>query len=205
MSNEINGWSEKQEQIILAAQKRFGLYGMEKTSMQEIASDLGMTKGSIYYYFPDKEHLYLEVIKKEFNEFEKTILERIRDFTDPEEMMVEYVRVRVSLFQSFLNLSRFRLEGASGLKSVMQKFWIESTAKENKIISLIFSYGVEKKILKMEDPAEMSRLFLDVLKGLRMLSIRDKQFFYMEQNEIDQLVDKSVVFTGIFMHGLKAR
>ena len=55
----------KTEQIIKVAQKRFGQYGFEKTTMNEIASDLNMCKGSLYYYFPDKEHLYIAVAKKE--------------------------------------------------------------------------------------------------------------------------------------------
>ena len=55
----------KTEQIIKFAQKRFGQYGFEKTTMNEIASDLNMCKGSLYYYFPDKEHIYLAVAKKE--------------------------------------------------------------------------------------------------------------------------------------------
>jgi AcrR family transcriptional regulator len=34
----------KAELIIQIAQKRFGLYGIEKTSMREIAGDLGISK-----------------------------------------------------------------------------------------------------------------------------------------------------------------
>jgi AcrR family transcriptional regulator len=204
MSKESGGYSDKQDQIVSAAQKRFGLYGVEKTTMQEIAMDLGMTKGSIYYYFPDKEHLYLEVVKREFNVFETAISSRLRDLSDPEMMLVEYVRVRASLFQSFLNLSRFKIEGVPGLKSFMQAFWNESLAKEREIISMIFSFGIEKKMLIMDDPVSMSLLFLDLLKGLRMISLRDKQLFYMEQPELEILVEKSVKFARIFFKGLKA-
>jgi hypothetical protein len=50
----------------------------------------------------------------------------------------------------------------------------------------------------------MSLLFLDLLKGLRMMSLRDKQLFYMEPQELDQLVEKSVDFTRIFIKGLRA-
>ncbi|HEY4784669.1 MAG TPA: helix-turn-helix domain-containing protein, partial [Bacteroidales bacterium] len=50
--------AEKLEVILKAAQKRFGLYGLEKTTMKEIASDMGMSKAALYYYFPDKEGLF---------------------------------------------------------------------------------------------------------------------------------------------------
>ncbi len=72
--------SEKgnKEQLILeAAQKRFGMYGIEKTSMREIADDLKLSKASLYYYFPDKESLYRAVIEKEQGEFIERIRERM--------------------------------------------------------------------------------------------------------------------------------
>ena len=47
--------SKKLKLIIEASQKRFGIFGVEKTSMREIADDLKLSKASLYYYFPDKE------------------------------------------------------------------------------------------------------------------------------------------------------
>ena len=65
-----NGENEdKRNNILEIAQKRFGMYGLAKTTMQEIANDLGMSKGSLYYYFPDKERLYAAVLEKEQNVF----------------------------------------------------------------------------------------------------------------------------------------
>ena len=61
--------NNKTDLIIEAAQKRFGLYGVEKTSMREIANDLKLSKASLYYYFPDKESLYKAVVEKEQKEF----------------------------------------------------------------------------------------------------------------------------------------
>ena len=41
--------NDKVQMIIEASQKRFGLYGIEKTSMREIANDLKLSKASLYY------------------------------------------------------------------------------------------------------------------------------------------------------------
>ena len=34
-----------------AARKRFRHYGLTKTTMNDIAADIGMSKASLYYYF----------------------------------------------------------------------------------------------------------------------------------------------------------
>ena len=70
--------TNKMQQIIDVAQKRFGVYGLEKTSMREIAEDLNLSKASLYYYFPDKESLYRAVVEKEQDEFIAKISENIK-------------------------------------------------------------------------------------------------------------------------------
>lgn len=45
--------------ILEAARKRFAHFGISKTTMNEIAADIGMSKASLYYYFPDKEKLFV--------------------------------------------------------------------------------------------------------------------------------------------------
>jgi len=76
--NNIKSVSERSDKIrmiIEASQKRFGLFGIEKTSMREIADDLKLSKASLYYYFTDKESLYKAVKEKE-KEIIKKIFEK---------------------------------------------------------------------------------------------------------------------------------
>lgn len=42
------------EQILDAADKRFRVYGFKKTTLAEIATDLGMSTANLYRYFPSK-------------------------------------------------------------------------------------------------------------------------------------------------------
>jgi AcrR family transcriptional regulator len=55
---------KKKTLIIEAAQKRFSHFGVGKTTMNEIADDLSISKASLYYYFPDKLNLYAAVLQK---------------------------------------------------------------------------------------------------------------------------------------------
>src|SRR5665648_72271 len=102
--------SIKLQQITETAQKLFGLYGVEKTSMREIADDLNLSKASLYYYFPDKESLYKAVIEKEQDEFIIKIHEKIRSIKEPGLLLREYAVTRLSYFRTLLNLSRLRWE-----------------------------------------------------------------------------------------------
>jgi AcrR family transcriptional regulator len=195
--------SDKVQLIIEAAQKRFGLYGIEKTSMREIADDLKLSKASLYYYFPDKESLYRAVVKKEQEEFLNKISERILSFHEPEQLLLEYTNARLSYFRTLLNLSRLRLEEYSDLKPVFKETILLFNEKEQEIIIKIFNKGISNGIFFIKNPDATASLFLDLLKGLRISVFNDKKTLFIEQDEFSRLLENTNAFTKIFINGLK--
>ncbi len=55
-----NGQGKRREAILHAAEKVFEAYGFAETTMDAVAAEAGVSKGSIYNYFPSKEDLVLE-------------------------------------------------------------------------------------------------------------------------------------------------
>ena len=49
---------DKLNEIYKAALKVFGAYGFKKATMEDIAGELGLTKGALYQYAKDKRDLY---------------------------------------------------------------------------------------------------------------------------------------------------
>lgn len=195
--------SDKISLITEAAQKRFGLFGVEKTSMREIANDLKLSKASLYYYFPDKESLYKAVVEKEQQEFIAKISERILRIEEPEQLLREYAVSRLSYFRTLLNLSRLRLEAYSDIKPVFRETISEFKEKEKEIVVMILFKGVRAGIFSIGDTYQAASLFLDLLRGLRVSVVNDKITLFIEQEEYDSLLEKTIAFTDIFIKGLK--
>src|SRR6185312_1322857 len=72
----------KKEKILEAAYQRFLHYGYSKTTMNEIAGDLSMSKALLYYYFPDKSQLYVAVMRKLAHDFIQMLSESVAQSTD---------------------------------------------------------------------------------------------------------------------------
>jgi AcrR family transcriptional regulator len=72
----------KREKILEASYQRFLHYGYSKTTMNEIAGDLSMSKALLYYYFPDKSELYMAVMRKLANDYLKQLEDKLGHFTD---------------------------------------------------------------------------------------------------------------------------
>jgi AcrR family transcriptional regulator len=204
-ADSVSDKNNKVRLIIEVAQNRFGLFGVEKTSMREIANDIKLSKASLYYYFPDKESLYKAVIEKEQNEFLARISEKILNIQEPEHLLREYVKTRLSYFRTLLNISRLRLEAYSGLKPVVRDTINLFKEKEKEIIVRIFEKGISKGIFSIKDTDQTASLFLDLLKGLRISVVNDKKMLVIEQEEYDGLLEKTISFTDIFINGLKIK
>jgi AcrR family transcriptional regulator len=204
--NKIEMLSEKEikvQQIIEAAQKRFGLYGIEKTSMREISDDLHLSKASLYYYFPDKESLYIAVVEKEQAEFLEKILERTNKIKEADKLLLEYAIVRLSYFRTLLNLSRLRFEVYSNLRPIIKETLSNFRGREMKIIVRIIEKGIRDGIFFTEDPELAASLFLDLLRGLRITILNDRKSLVIGQEEFDKLIEKTNSLTEIYIRGLK--
>ena len=194
---------EKKESIIEVAQRLFGIFGLEKISMREIASELGLSKASLYYYFPDKESLYIAVVDKEQAEFLENVSELKEKNYPPDEFLVEYVSLRLSFFRSLLNLSRFRADYFSSLKPSFRDTFISFRAKELEIISEVLSRGRETGDFGKIDCKNMAALYLDILRGLRISMVNSKVNMYLDQDEYEDLLRKSIDSARIFTAGIR--
>ena len=63
MTNDNN----QKEIIIAAATTLFSRFGLDKTTMEDIAKAAKKGKSSLYYYFKSKEQVFAEVIRKEIS------------------------------------------------------------------------------------------------------------------------------------------
>jgi AcrR family transcriptional regulator len=201
-SKRINS---RRNQIIEVAQKLFGKYSIEKVSVHEIAAELHLSKASIYYYFPDKEHLFKAVLEKEQTEFISRISEKLMKMNDPEKMLFEYVSMRLQYFSRLMNLSRLRLEVFANIKPVFRSAGKVFKEKEKEILIQIFTRGIRNKVWKINDPDSTALLFLDILRGLRMEAINDRHTIVLEDAEFERLLNRITAFTRIFSEGMKIK
>ncbi|MDP4223082.1 MAG: TetR/AcrR family transcriptional regulator [Bacteroidota bacterium] len=193
---------DKSEKIIGTAQQLFGLYGVEKTTMQEIADDLQISKASLYYYFPDKESLYTAVIRKEQMEFLKILENDLKFIKDPADCLRKYTLARLTYFRKLMNLSRIRLESYSVLRPKLAGSMVDFREEEKKLIIKILEQGKETGRFNIADTEKTSALFLDLLRGLRSAFITDKELLVIDNSEYKILSEKVIGITEIFIKGL---
>lgn len=83
------------EKIMAAAILLFSKYGYKKTTLEEIAGELQMTKGSIYRYFVNKEDLYHQAVSKLLDEWRNFVKESIAADTKPLEKLLHMAEMAI--------------------------------------------------------------------------------------------------------------
>ncbi len=201
--DELNFKPEKKDTIIGAAQKLFGIYGLEKVSMREIANELGLSKASLYYYFPDKESLYIAVVEKEQAEFLSGLENLISKINRPDEFLIDYASRRLSFFRNLLNLSMLRAEYYYSLRPAFRDTFSNFREKEREIITGILEKGKKDDVFVEIDSALVASIYLDVLRGLRISMVNTKiNMLYISEDEYDELRRKTIEFSRIFSRGI---
>jgi AcrR family transcriptional regulator len=71
-----------QEQIYEVSLNIFAKYGYKKTTMEDIAGELGMTQGNIYLYVKNKRDLYEKSVLYALYKFEKHMVEALESEED---------------------------------------------------------------------------------------------------------------------------
>ena len=82
---------ESRAAILRAAAKEFAEHGTAGARTDAIARAAGVNKALLYYYFKDKETLYLAVLEDAFSGLKKTVFRVLDGNLPPREKMLAYV------------------------------------------------------------------------------------------------------------------
>jgi len=157
--------SEKRGQILSLAKKRFERFGYSKTTVDEIASDAGVSKRTLYQEFESKEKILQELFMFEALSVRRAILNQIKKITDPVEKLQTYLR----LGKKYLDQNPFIgnvLNDESGFFSPFLKdkpIVVEEGIEE--IMVSILKEGMEKDVFRKMDEKVVGHCIFLLFKG----------------------------------------
>ena len=158
--------NEQKERILSAAKNLFSRFGLEKTTMEDIAKAAGKGKSSLYYYFKSKEEVYAEVIRKEIAGLKTTIRKAIEEEDDPYNKFTKFVVTRLNYLNEkadqYTTIKDEYLKHYQFIQNLTADYsdWEISTIKD------IIEYGRDRGLFLVTDSEAISRAIFFALKGL---------------------------------------
>lgn len=94
---------DRKEELLEAALEEFSAKSFEEASLNRIIKDAGISKGTFYYHFQDKQALYLSLIQAAVDAKLEFMSTRLRDYVHDDDL---------SIFESLKLQARFGIEFA---------------------------------------------------------------------------------------------
>jgi len=174
MPRILTGYREEvRKKIVEAAYSLFLQKGYHRTTMEEIASLLGVTKPAIYQYFPGKEDLYAAVAEHGREEL-AAILERSfnnRDLRAGSEIMFDTLARYTPQFNSMYSEMMLLAAHNERIRDLLRQDRIEDIRIVEQFIARqqekgLISGKLDSRVLAIACDALVNGLLIDIIAGL---------------------------------------
>jgi AcrR family transcriptional regulator len=153
-------------QIIKAALHVFGECGLANARLQDIAAEAGVSKGTIYLYFPNKEELFREMIRQT----SVAAIERAEDALSrarfrPTNELLAFMRVYWAFARSpeFSTIHRLVLGELHQFPDLAQFYAREVVARGQKLLGGIIARGIDAGEFRPIDPMVAARMLVALI------------------------------------------
>lgn len=180
--------------IAAAARRQFTALGFHRTTMDDLAGELGMSKKTLYAHFPGKEALISHLMESKITEVRQGTRAIVEDESVPvveraHRLMAFIVRQMSEISPAFLrDLERHHPALFARMESVRAEILPRVWGK-------LLADGVAAGLVRRElDPAFISEMVLTTIQGLLRPAVLDRL-----QLPPHEVVDRvlTIVFTGI--------
>ncbi len=188
----------RREQILKAATTVFAEKGFRRATTREVARAAGVSEGTIYNYFEDKDALLMAILHR-LNETER----RSEDFeegmaTDFPGFMREYLRRRMSSVWENREVFRIVLSEMLVNTELRETYLRRIMAPTMKIAEDNFRLRAERGEIRATDTPLAVRVVAGAVLGVLVLGL-------LGDEEIGTRADEaSDVLAGLLLHGLDA-
>jgi AcrR family transcriptional regulator len=191
---------ERREQILKAAFEEFAAKGFKGATIKSIAEAAGLQSPAlIYWYFPDKEALFREVLSSQV-----PVLRAVADPTPimdlpPEEVLPRLGRAYFAFEQFDVRMLQLMVGEAVRRPEVAEMFIRNGPGKVLGFLKVYLEHQIELGKLKPHDARSGARAFI----GMLMPQLAGQLFFpaLLEDGLTDEEHLKTAV--NIFLEGLK--
>jgi len=158
--------SEKRNQILHLAKKKFERFGFHKTTVDEISKDANISKRTLYQEFENKEKILKELFIFEALSVRKAILNQINKIVEPTEKLQTYIRLALKyLDQNPFIASVLHDESGFFAPFLKDKPHIIETGIEEIFVNIL-KEGVQKGVFRKMDEKVIGHCIFLLFKSL---------------------------------------
>ncbi len=184
----------KYDQVVAGARKVFLAEGFEGASVDLIAKEAGVSKATLYSYFPDKRVLFVEVAKEECAKQADRALRVEQSDLPVREMLTAISRSMMEFLTSDFAHRIFRICVAESdrFPELGQEFYMSGPQLMEDGLGEYFAHAVERGELKIDDIRLAAQQFEALIKADVFVKMVFNIISTPDQKDIDRVIEGAV-------------
>src|SRR5260370_27876260 len=167
---------QRRGSILQAARAVFARQGYANTVVDDIASEAGIAKGTLYLYFPSKEQIYLAALLEEARRLDADSRAAMSSASTWRDKLSAYMPVRLDYFESHQDLLRIYMTQFRGMCMQGKPLTAEFThlAQEGEAqLAQMFAAASARGEIRPVDPELAALTVSDMIRGLLERHLRN--------------------------------
>lgn len=170
--------------ILEAARKVFQKWGINKTTMEDIAKEAGKGKSTLYYYFKSKEEIFDSLAQDEFYKILNSTKKSIEGISSAKEKIKNYVIITLTSMKQRIILYKVVTEEIKKNKALIDKLKTQMIQAEEEFITQILEEGRKNHEFSFIDQKEM-QIAAKVIVGM----VNAIELYLFIDNDDIELID----------------
>lgn len=163
--------------------------GYEAVSVEQVAQACGVTKATVYYYFPTKSALFTAATLKMMESIRKrtaALLEADRPFAD---RLLEVAVARLRVPEPRMDFSHLAAEAGEALSDEERRMMAQAESALMRVIEEAFARASDKGEIRPVSPKLAAHCFLGILAGGKSRDVDGHDLFPETDETAREIVD----------------
>lgn len=188
------------EGILDAAGRVIARRGLDRTTMEQVAEEAGISKATIYLYFKNKEALYFNCVIDRFEKTLSEMKEAVKGVDDPLGRLELLVVTQVRAFERDKDFLRvFLTGGMTTFLDTTTEFGQAFVKRHDEFTGLMagtLGEAMDRGLIRRMDPVKAFALLFSMVRGMAMCKILydDKTPL---SDDVDLMLD--VFYNGVML------
>lgn len=181
---------EVKKNILEAAKIVFQKWGLNKTTMEDIAHEVGKGKSTLYYYYRSKEEIFEELVKKEFASIIGKAQSASEEAVSSKDKLKKYIATMLSEVKKTASIFPLVKGDVKGNKEFLDRIKKMLNDEEEAIVLEILQQGLksgELNFLKEDELIKAAKALVGMVTGLAVYL-----FFDNDDNEIIDIATRLI-------------
>jgi AcrR family transcriptional regulator len=174
---------EVRKAIFEAAKRVFQKWGLNKTTMEDIAREAGKGKSTLYYYYKSKEEIFETVVTTELSDILSKVKSLIANIESPKEKLKKYLAFTLIEIKKTVSIYPLVKGEMKGNKEHIDRIIAQIDSREEKAVMEILKQGKEIgefNFLKEEELEKAANVIIGLVRGMEL-------YLFLENDDMEKI------------------